>query len=290
MVRAHLVLLFVLSFACGAFCGQIFTNGLSIIDAPSADTPAHAGATLPIAVEVSGNGQLPADSANPSSSLPTHISLLEIYLVSSDTNLNITVSSGPSFLTSETGSVRHLDWPVPTCLPAGNYNLTFYETFQLDSVAHFTITPVRLTVQNPQPSSRCTNGNPLQPQPQTAAPLDQSPFVNPSSGSTSSSPTLITITVSDGGFQFPTITKTVTPTVTTQVVVSLATLTTTVTGQQGLITSVFTQTYTTTEVLQQSGNAGFIPVNSGLSVKFCSRYLLSAISLAWLYLYCMLLS
>ncbi len=51
---------------------------------------------------------------------------LEVYLVSATTNSNITVSAGPQLLTQEPGStVKHLDWPVATCLSTGDYNVRF---------------------------------------------------------------------------------------------------------------------------------------------------------------------
>jgi len=78
---------------------------------------------MPIAVEVTGNGQISLDAANPSSNADTHFISLEIFLVSSTTQINMTVASGPDFLTNESGSVRHLNFDVPTCIPAGDYNV-----------------------------------------------------------------------------------------------------------------------------------------------------------------------
>jgi len=220
---------------------------------------------------VSGNGQL-------SSATNAAIDLLEIYLVSSQTNINLTVSSGPTLLNNETGSVRHFNWQIPVCVPAGNYNLTFYETFEFNNERHFTITPISIPVQNPNPSGTCVDGvNALQNQPQPDTHLAQSPF---SQGSTLLStrptqtatvtPTFVTITISDGGFDFPTVTRTVTAAAkeTTVVIVSMETLTTTVTGQQGEIaTSTLTQTFTTTAVMQQTDTGGFIPVNGGFGLS-----------------------
>lgn len=104
--------------------------------------------------------------------------------------------------------------------------LTFYETSQVDDAAHFIITPVPISVQNANPTGNCSQLNPLQAQPQASSPLQQSPFI----------PTLITVTVSGGSFQFPTITETA-PVTETMVVINLET--TTVTGQQGVVTSVY---------------------------------------------------
>ncbi|KAJ7284732.1 hypothetical protein C8J57DRAFT_1289464 [Mycena rebaudengoi] len=166
--------------------GQTFTNGLAIIDAPAPQNPGHAGSTIPIAIDVSGNGKLPSAASLPGSGLSTSYTLLEIYLVSAQANINMTVSAGPGLLQSESGStVKHLDWPIPACLPAADYNLTFYETSVVDSQPVFTITAVPIPISNPRPSSvECTNTtttilNPLQPQPQASNPLVAgSPFLN----------------------------------------------------------------------------------------------------------------
>jgi hypothetical protein len=37
----------------------------------------------------------------------------------------MTVSAGPALLTGESGStVKHLNWPIPACIPEGNYNVS----------------------------------------------------------------------------------------------------------------------------------------------------------------------
>lgn len=66
---------------------------------------------------MSGNGQLSAhkDSA---------IHSLNIFLVSADTKMNVSVATDGSFLEGEEGStVKHLDWPVSACIAAGKYNV-----------------------------------------------------------------------------------------------------------------------------------------------------------------------
>lgn len=71
-----------------------------------------------IAVDVSGDGRLQA---------PDGIDALDIYLVSNQHNINITVTDDPSFLGGESGTVKHLNWVVPLCVPAGDYNVgTFF--------------------------------------------------------------------------------------------------------------------------------------------------------------------
>ena len=49
---------------------------------------------------------------------------LEVYLVSATTGQNITVSNGTQLLTQEPAStVKHILWPVPTCVQTGEYNV-----------------------------------------------------------------------------------------------------------------------------------------------------------------------
>ncbi|KAJ6604454.1 hypothetical protein DFH09DRAFT_1122744 [Mycena vulgaris] len=179
--------------------GQTFTNGLAIIDSPSPSNPGHAGSTMPIAVDVSGDGKLSPAASLPGSGLSTSYELLEIYLVSAQTSMNITVSAGPGLLTNESGStVKHLNWPIPTCVPSGDYNLTFYETSHFNGQRVFTITPIPIPISNPSTSGQCSNLNALQPQPQNSTPLSQSPF---SSGSASSGSAIPVSSSSSGMIQ-----------------------------------------------------------------------------------------
>jgi len=266
--------------------GQTFTNGLAIIDAPAPQNPGHAGSSISIAIDVSGDGKLPSAASLPGSGLSNSFQLLEIYLVSAETNLNMTVSAGPGLLTNESGStVKHLNWPIPPCIPAGNYNLTFYETSFFNSLGIFAITPIPIPILNPNPSgSPCPNLNPLQGQPQSSNPLRQSPFLYPTASAqataTSASapassrmatvinagPTLtLTLTLSNGVLNIPTVTVTAQPTPTTVVLISMATVTET---DKGIVTT-YIQTSTLTTVVTPSVQAdntdssGFIPVNAG---------------------------
>jgi hypothetical protein len=275
--------LFPLRIAGQTINGQTFTNGLAIIDSPSPSNPGHAGSDISIAVDISGNGQLPSAASLPGSGLPTSFDSLEIYLVSAQTNINMTVSAGPALLTGESGStVKHLNWPIPACIPEGNYNLTFYEASHFNGQGTFTVTPIPIPISNPSTSAQCPALNPLQPQPQGSNPLAQSPFAPGSALSPSRSgmitvvgagPTAaltLTLTVSGGILDLPTVTVTAQSTPTTVVIVSLAT----VTDQGGLTT--YTQTSTITTVVAagptasgqstgggQSDTSGFIPVNAG---------------------------
>ena len=100
----------------------------------------NAPGTLPISIDVSGNGRLPSDAYLPDSGLPTAYEELNIFLVSSDTNANLTVSVGPQLLTDEEGTVRHLNWQIPRCIVPGRYNVSSsskargYSSHQADDV------------------------------------------------------------------------------------------------------------------------------------------------------------
>jgi len=170
--------------------GQTYTNGLAIIDAPSPSNPGHAGSPIPIAVDVSGDGKLQSAASVPGSTLSTRYDALEIYLVSSQTNINMTVSNTSDFLTGESGStVKHLNWPIPTCIEPGNYNLTFYETSHFNGQFVFTVTPIPVPISNTNSASAQCNAsylNPLQSQPQADNRLTQSPFAPNSTASPSS--------------------------------------------------------------------------------------------------------
>ncbi|KAF5375070.1 hypothetical protein D9758_000139 [Tetrapyrgos nigripes] len=299
---------FVLAFVLESVsAGQFFTSGISIIDAPSVGNPGHAGSNIPIAIEISGNGQLPASEAtNPDSSSSIHYTSLEIYLVSASTNSNFTVSSGPGLLSQEPGStVKHLDWQIPSCIPPGDYNLTFYEGAMINGESHFIITPVSIPVDNPNSdsSSNCDPStvptNPLQAQPQPDFPPPQALFgdgksslsmVTRTTSPLFSLPTLLTITLSaSGGIPIPlpilpTVTVGVTDTVTataqtqTVVVVSMTTFTTSVSGSVETVTET---ALITTAVPVQDNNSGFIPVNSaaGMDQNVFARILLPTVLL-----------
>ncbi|EKM55434.1 uncharacterized protein PHACADRAFT_173548 [Phanerochaete carnosa HHB-10118-sp] len=160
--------------------GQIFTNGLAIVDAPQPGTTLHAGATQSVAIDISGDGHLPADSG-PGSSSATHFDSLEIYLTSYATSLNLTVSSGPVLLTQEPGStVKHVNWLIDSCIPSGNYNLTFYEGSHINSEAFFIITPLPIEIQNTNSNpGQCSNGtNPIQSYPQAQVAPSHSPWLD----------------------------------------------------------------------------------------------------------------
>jgi hypothetical protein len=74
---------------------------------------------------VSADGKLPTSAQLPGSGQPTSYESLQLYLFSTQTNLNVTVSSGTGLLAQEPGStVKHINFPVSNCVPAGNYNVS----------------------------------------------------------------------------------------------------------------------------------------------------------------------
>ncbi|KAI5897645.1 uncharacterized protein SCHCODRAFT_02489321 [Schizophyllum commune H4-8] len=268
--------------------GQSFTFGLSIIDAPFPNSPYTVGSQLPIAIEVRVPSMILSSSSAPHNPriltsdidlTPTRFDLLEIYMVSAETGMNYTVSSGPGLLENEDGSVRHLNWPIPTCTKGGNYNLTFYESSHVNDTAYFIITPIGVTINEGDKHSdsddeKCkAMTNDLQPQPQDDAPLPQIPFLPddpmpietkvPDSTRAQPTPTIYTVTVVESGatITFPTVTETPMPV--TVVVVQETTITTTQNGEP--VTSTVTAMYTTTGMAGDGGDLeGFFPVNGAL--------------------------
>lgn len=111
--------------------------------------------------------------------------------------MNMTVANNSSILKQEPGStVKHLNWPIPACLPAGPYNvsivadyhvlkvslyilhqLTLYECSRINGQFFYTITPVLIQIDNPNQSGQClTNVNAVEAQPQASSPPLRSPF------------------------------------------------------------------------------------------------------------------
>ncbi|KAK7058834.1 hypothetical protein VNI00_001458 [Paramarasmius palmivorus] len=265
---------------------------------------------MAISIDISGNGKLGQDATNPSSQM--HYNSLEIYLVSSQTAKNFTVSSGPGIFTQESGTVRHIDWPVPLCIPAGTYNLTFYESSIIDGEPHFIITPITIPIQNPNPSNPpCEGDNELLGQPQPSSPPSQPPFgqgqdqgqgqgqgqgtqtsgmVTSYTGSppTPTGPVLITVTLSaSGGLPFP-FPITVTQTAST-VIVSEIVRERTVTSLAGTSTLTFVETQTllvtttaTPPPRDPGGISGAIPVNTGDATRPSFWIILAPLIMIWL--------
>jgi len=265
--------------------GQFFTKGLAVSDAPAPNSPQHAGSNIVIAIDLSGDGVIPQDAFSSNSNSPTHYISLNIFLTSS--NSNYTVSNGSALLSQEPGStVKHLNWPIPNCVPSGSYNLTFYETSLINNKGFFSITPLPITMQNANPSSDTSQcaavSNAVQPQPQPDSAPSINPYTDPSSplnhvqppgapGAptvTISSPGLPTVwSVESNGAPTATVTTTAVTTA-TLVVVSAKTLTETLPGQTNLVTTTEFDTNTLTVVMPTSaiGAGGFLPVNSAAAL------------------------
>ncbi|KAJ3511206.1 hypothetical protein NMY22_g15724 [Coprinellus aureogranulatus] len=234
--------------------GQIHTNGLSIINSPALNSEHNVGGNIPISIEVSGNGKLPFEARIPGSSLDTGFEELNIFLVSSQTNTNLTVSLGPNLLTDEDGTVRHLSYEIPDCIQAGQYNMTFYERSTLSRTPLYVITPIPIRIRNPLLSGEgCTEGvNELQPQPQEDARAPQPPFLPGQTYGGSPTPPPITVTVTDAR-QLPTPAASTEPSVTTVTMVVVEPVTKTVGGE----TTTATTTFTTTAAMRSQDLGGF---------------------------------
>jgi len=169
--------------------GQLFTNGLSIIDAPAPHSTYTAGGVMAIAIDVSGDGKLPMADVTPGNNAATGYDNLNLFLVSAQTKLNISVTNGTNILTQESGStVKHVNWNVPDCITPGAYNLTVYEGSHIDNQNYYTITPIGLQINNPSQSGQCSDGvNTLESQPQTSSPSSNSPWIQNSTSSGSGS-------------------------------------------------------------------------------------------------------
>jgi hypothetical protein len=105
--------------------GQFFSPGLGIIDSPAANTPFHAGSTLPIAIDISGDGALPWPYPNDPQDQATIILNMTVFMISEDKKVNITVQD-EGVITQEPGStVKHLNWMIPNCTPgSGDYQVS----------------------------------------------------------------------------------------------------------------------------------------------------------------------
>ncbi|KAK6497009.1 hypothetical protein TWF481_001988 [Arthrobotrys musiformis] len=163
--------------------GQIYTPGLAIVDAPQPFTPLG-GATLHVAIDVSGNGRLPPYTyqAFPNGTVPaffdpnpsdddtelrplteTYYHNITIFLSSYGNGHNFTVSNNtlpPSrfnnsyvapVLSLERGStVKHINWIWPDCLRRGlgEYNISIHQSFTYNASDYYTIFNLPITLTN----------------------------------------------------------------------------------------------------------------------------------------------
>lgn len=156
--------------------GQFFSPGLFILNSPEPGSTINAGQSTQLSIDTSADGLLPP----PDPSLATTFLSLNIFLVSAQNGINVSVSNG-GLLDQEKGStVKHLNYEVPACLPPGAYNLTFYELSRINSSPFFTIDTIPLTVArssslSTSSSQSCTGSTTPQAQPQR----DSRPPVQP---------------------------------------------------------------------------------------------------------------
>jgi hypothetical protein len=175
--------------------GQFFTPGLAILNAPAPNSQHNTGGNLPISVDVSGNGRLPPAASLPGSTLRTAFLWLNIFLVSSQTGLNLTVSNGPRLLAGEQGStVKHLNWLIPECVAPGQYNLTYYEGSRINGQTYFSITPTSIFIRGSDTaaSAPCSGTFAVETRPQSSFPPPTSPFIDPNFNLLTTAPTLTT--------------------------------------------------------------------------------------------------
>ncbi|KAJ5775460.1 uncharacterized protein N7511_000471 [Penicillium nucicola] len=148
--------------------GEVYTPGLAIIAAPQPNTPLG-GDNLQVAIDVSGNGQLPwPPSSDPDSATQFHD--IRLFLTSESLSHNFTISNGttPSTNTSYVGpvldlepssTVKHVNWIWPKCLVGtgsdsennsdrGAYNISLHQSFRWNETDYYTVFQLPISVTN----------------------------------------------------------------------------------------------------------------------------------------------
>lgn len=81
--------------------------------------------------------------------------------------------------------MKHLTFAIPSCLPGGEYNVTLYEQSKINEEEHFIITPIPVTILNPNSgaSINCPDlvVNEYDASTQISTPLASSPFTDANS-------------------------------------------------------------------------------------------------------------
>ncbi|KAI0778063.1 hypothetical protein BD413DRAFT_98379 [Trametes elegans] len=191
--------------------GSSASQSVSRVETPTSNSVLHAGSETDISIDVH---MVSASNAT------LGIDFLELYLVSSGAQKNLTVSSGPGLLTQEPGSdVKHIHFTVPTCLQTGVYNLTAYETSHFNNASYFAIIPIPVQIQNEgnvtDPCNATLNAYQAGPQPSNPLPANVLPDRTGSIGNTtpSASPGSSTTDASSTESSIPPSTNTGTATV-----------------------------------------------------------------------------
>jgi len=233
----------------------------------------------------------------PGSGLATSYDSLNVFLTSAQQKTNFTVSTGPGLLTQEPGStVKHLNWPIPACIPPGQYELTLCESSHINGTPHFSITALPLEIENDKPIGQpCTSGlNDYQQNAQASSPPPTTPSVSGKVPLPNSSLGLPTSSPPAGGLPGPGPTPSSIPPRPTSSKRPLETSTSVVGSGQGIrFTTVITDrnptiqtsssttfTTVTTDLSDGSrgaGNSGFFPVNRGKSIRPISESLFAAV-------------
>ena len=163
--------------------GQVYTPGLAIVDAPQPNTPLGGGRpsakqltfrnnqltqtdNLQVAIDVSGNGQLPWPSQSDSS---TKFHSITLFLTSESKSHNFTISNGtkPASISSyaypvldlePSSTVKHVNWIWPDCLVGdgsdskdsarGAYNISMHQAFRWNDTDYYTVFDLPISVTN----------------------------------------------------------------------------------------------------------------------------------------------
>ncbi|KAJ5182613.1 hypothetical protein N7492_000229 [Penicillium capsulatum] len=166
--------------------GQIYTPGLAIVDAPQPYTPLGGGknrsigpvkghsscclADLQVAIDVSGNGQLPWPAPAPSADAPTRFHNITLYLTSRTQSRNLTISNGtippdntkayvgPVLDLEPSSTVKHVNWKWPKCLVGegtdgessarGAYNISMHQSFRWNDTDYYTVFELPIAATN----------------------------------------------------------------------------------------------------------------------------------------------
>ncbi|CAE6447232.1 unnamed protein product [Rhizoctonia solani] len=269
--------------------GQFYTSGLAISNAPAPGSQYSPGGSIGVSVDVSGNGRLPTSASVPGSTLPTAFISLNIFLVSSQTKTNITVTSGTQFLESEPGStVKHLDFVIPSCLKTGDYNYTYYEVSRVNEATYFSITPIPIFILNSQSGDEpCDGSTEPEPQPQSSSPPPEQPFLGAGFSLTTGFSQVVAPTNTLSGTQ-DTVTVTLTRTVVSTISTSITQTQSLTLGNGGMstITTVVPTLLPTTltTVFTTATPGTFVPINSVCRALPTSLSLVLSTGAIWLVL------
>ncbi|KAJ5087710.1 hypothetical protein N7456_011326 [Penicillium angulare] len=149
--------------------GQIYTPGLAIVDAPQPYTPLG-GDTLQVAIDVSGNGQLPWPPSTQSDNAATLFHNITLFLTSESQSHNFTLSNGtvppgnssgyvgPVLDLEPSSTVKHVNWVWPKCFVGngdssdgtarGAYNISMHQSFRWNDTDYYTVFNLPISVTN----------------------------------------------------------------------------------------------------------------------------------------------